>query len=193
MNYTLALAMIVSLGAGSAVADDHQPNDECSAHERSGSVHEMKTKAAELGYDISRLEKALAIAQDARVADRSQRVGPARRPQSYVRKSRRIGYKAAASSAIRHASVSRITDPNQSRSYVLPGPPETLCFVARKTVVDRTQTAAAAKGMSGRSERGSRSRDSYAIWRSSIWPSGSKQTNSRYGKTDADDPQLPQP
>ncbi len=64
MDYILALTMIVSLGAGSAVAGDHQLNDERSARERSSSVHEMKTKAVELGYDISRLEKALAIAQD---------------------------------------------------------------------------------------------------------------------------------
>ncbi len=66
MNYIiLALAMVVSLGgAGSAVASDRERNDDRTAQERSISVHELKTKAAESGYDVSRLEKALAITED---------------------------------------------------------------------------------------------------------------------------------
>lgn len=65
MNYILALAMIVGLGgAGSAAADDRELNYERSAPERSISVHELKTKAAELGYDVSHLEQVLAITED---------------------------------------------------------------------------------------------------------------------------------
>ena len=65
MNYILALAMVVSLGgAGSVVAADHEGNDDRTAPQRSISGHELKTKAAESGYDISRLEKVLAITQD---------------------------------------------------------------------------------------------------------------------------------
>jgi hypothetical protein len=65
VNYILALAIVVSLGGpGSAVAGDHERNDDSTAQERAISVHELKTKAAESGYDVSRLEKALAITKD---------------------------------------------------------------------------------------------------------------------------------
>ncbi len=62
MNYILALVMIVGLGgAGSAAADDRELNWERSAPERS---HELKTKVAELGYDVRNLEQVLAITED---------------------------------------------------------------------------------------------------------------------------------
>ena len=63
MQYILALAMIAILaGANSAVADNDVGNDDRSAQGRSISADVAELE--KLGYDVSRLGKALTMAQD---------------------------------------------------------------------------------------------------------------------------------